>query len=363
MASEGAVDFLVLGASGYFGSNLVALLKAEKRSFATDSVRIVASEAVTAVLDRYRPKFVLCAAGISGRPNIDWCDSHATETIRTNVLGTLNVVDLCSQRQIHCTVFGTGYVYSFDRNHPVGGKVGFSELDPPNCAIPSVYIQLRILLEQLVQHYSNCLHLRIQLPISSDFHERSTLAKLVRFKKIYSVPISFTILDDMFPLIFRMAERGIVGNYNFVNPGLSAGSTEAAPLLLLPFFPASRLLLCFFASSFLPFFLSAILPFCHSSLFASSSSPPSPSPCLTIPECNLPAIGVISHADILELYREHVDSSFSWNLADDEEVQKHLQVGRPGARLDASKLEALFPGELRDVRLALEDVLRRLRKP
>jgi len=72
---------------------------------------------------------------------------------------------------------------------------------------------------------------------------------------------------------------------------------------------------------------------------------------------------VISHADILELYREHVDSSFSWNLADDEEVQKHLQVGRPGARLDASKLEALFPGELRDVRLALEDVLRRLRKP
>jgi len=257
MASEGAVDFLVLGASGYFGSNLVALLKAEKRSFATDSVRIVASEAVTAVLDRYRPKFVLCAAGISGRPNIDWCDSHATETIRTNVLGTLNVVDLCSQRQIHCTVFGTGYVYSFDRNHPVGGKVGFSELDPPNCAIPSVYIQLRILLEQLVQHYSNCLHLRIQLPISSDFHERSTLAKLVRFKKIYSVPISFTILDDMFPLIFRMAERGIVGNYNFVNPGLSAGSTEAAPCSC---FPSFLLPVCFFASSLLPFCHSSFLP-------------------------------------------------------------------------------------------------------
>jgi hypothetical protein len=40
----------------------------------------------------------------------------------------------------------------------------------------------------------------------------------------------------------------------------------------------------------------------------------------------------------------------------EEEVREHLRTGRPGARLDVSKLLALFPDELNDVHTATEEV-------
>lgn len=48
----------------------------------------------------------------TGRPNVDWCESHRPETVRANVIGTLNLADLCSAKGIHCTIYATGYVSS-----------------------------------------------------------------------------------------------------------------------------------------------------------------------------------------------------------------------------------------------------------
>lgn len=33
-------------------------------------------------IDRVKPSLVLNAAGITGRPNVDWCEDHRQETIR-----------------------------------------------------------------------------------------------------------------------------------------------------------------------------------------------------------------------------------------------------------------------------------------
>jgi hypothetical protein len=45
----------------------------------------------------------------TGRPNVDWCEDHKAETIRTNVIGTLNLADLCCERGIHVTLYATGW--------------------------------------------------------------------------------------------------------------------------------------------------------------------------------------------------------------------------------------------------------------
>ena len=68
--------------------------------FRADS-RLEDREAVAAELDKIKPTHVLNAAGITGRPNIDWCETNKPETIRTNVIGTLNLADLCYIRNIH----------------------------------------------------------------------------------------------------------------------------------------------------------------------------------------------------------------------------------------------------------------------
>jgi len=37
---------------------------------------------------------------------VDWCESHKLDVIRVNVLGVLNLADLCHERHIHVTNFG-----------------------------------------------------------------------------------------------------------------------------------------------------------------------------------------------------------------------------------------------------------------
>jgi len=86
---------------------------------------------VPRLLDEVKPTHVLNAAGCTGRPNVDWCEDNREATIRSNVIGTLNLADCCFLRNIHCTVFATGCIYHYDDKHPIGGA-SFKEEDPAN---------------------------------------------------------------------------------------------------------------------------------------------------------------------------------------------------------------------------------------
>lgn len=74
---------------------------------------------------------MLNAAGCTGRPNVDWCEDNKEATIRSNVIGSLNLTDCCFLRGIHCTVFATGCIYEYDEGHKIGGG-GFKEEEEAN---------------------------------------------------------------------------------------------------------------------------------------------------------------------------------------------------------------------------------------
>ena len=105
---------LVFGATGLVGSQLMPLLQAnpELGKVVAATSRIEDAVAVASELDRVRPSRVVHAAGITGRPNIDWCESNVLETTRVNCYGTLNVIDLCFRRGIHVTYFSSGVCQS-----------------------------------------------------------------------------------------------------------------------------------------------------------------------------------------------------------------------------------------------------------
>eukprot|EP00741_Cyanophora_paradoxa_P011021 tig00020553_g10653.t1 len=211
-------DYLVLGATGYFGSHAVKWLQAKGKSYTTSSVRIENREELQRVLDDIKPKYVLCFAGVAGRPNIDWCETHRVETIRANVLAQLNVADACFTRGIHCTLIGTGSLYTYDQDHPLGSGAKYKEEDPPNFQ-GNFYVRMRILLEQLIREFPNVLNLRVLYPVSDDFHARSVPAKLTKYAKVVNIPSSFSVLDDLWPALIEMPVRGLTGNFNFTNPG------------------------------------------------------------------------------------------------------------------------------------------------
>lgn len=174
-------------------------------------------EAVIAELERVKPTHVLNAAGSTGRPNVDWCEDHKEETIRNNVIGTLNLTDACFLKGIHITVFATGCIYTYDEKHPIGGP-GYLETDNANFA-GSFYSETKAHVEEIMKTYPNALILRLRMPVSDDLHSRNFVTKIAKYERVVDIPNSNTILHDLLPASILLAEHKDTGIYNFTNPG------------------------------------------------------------------------------------------------------------------------------------------------
>jgi 3,5-epimerase/4-reductase len=195
-------------------------------SLKTIGIKVVAAESrienredVAAELDAVKPTHVLMSAGITGRPNIDWCEDHKPETLRVNVIGTLNVADLCYMRDIHCTIYATGCIFKYDDDHALGTGIGFKEDAKPNFD-GSFYSETKGYMEPMLKCYPNCLVLRVRMPISDDLIHRNFVTKIVKYERVVNIPNSMTVLHEMLPASLAMAKKGLTGVYNFTNPGV-----------------------------------------------------------------------------------------------------------------------------------------------
>lgn len=209
------------GNTGWIGGLMHELIEKEYPNVKVfnSQVRVENRESVAKELDEIQPSHVLMAAGITGRPNIDWCEDNKPETIRTNVIGTLNVADLSMMRGIHCTVYATGCIFKYDDAHPLGSGIGFTEEDSPNFD-GSFYSQTKGYMEPMLKCYPNCLVLRVRMPVSDDLIHRNFVTKIVKYERVVNIPNSMTILHEMLPASLAMAMKGLTGVYNFTNPGV-----------------------------------------------------------------------------------------------------------------------------------------------
>ena len=123
--------YLLFGKTGWIGGKLIELLTAQGKTFHLANSRTYNREDVLAEVEKYKPTHVLNAAGVTGKPNVDWCEDHRAETIRSNVIGTLVVADVCSEKGIHHLLYATGCIFEYDAEHEIGGK-GFTEDDHAN---------------------------------------------------------------------------------------------------------------------------------------------------------------------------------------------------------------------------------------
>jgi dTDP-4-dehydrorhamnose reductase len=70
---------------------------------------------------------------------------------------------------------------------------------------------------------------------------------------------------------------------------------------------------------------------------------------------NMTNPGLISHNEILEMYREIVDADFTWENFDAEEQRKILESERSNNFLDTSRLESMY--KVKHIKDAVRDVL------
>lgn len=271
VSQANASVFLVYGGkTGWIGQQLMALIQEQNHTAVAAESRLENREQIEEEISRVKPDFIINAAGVTGRPNVDWCEDHRVETLRSNILGALNLADVAQAHHIHMTQFGTGCIYQYDETHALGSGNGFTETDKPNFE-GSFYSKTKVMLDELLKSYSNVLNLRLRMPISSDLHPRSFVTKILHYEKVVNIPNSMTVLDDLLPVAIEMAQRGLTGNYNFTNPG------------------------------------------------------------------------AISHNEVLSLYKQYVDPSFTWKNFTVEEQNKILKAQRSNNELDVSKLLKEFP--------------------
>jgi len=209
---------LVFGKTGWIGGKLGEYLTSQNIKWQFADSRMEDRKNLEEEIERVKPSLVLNAAGVTGRPNVDWCEDHRQETIRANVIGLLNLCDITNARNIHVTNFATGCIYSYDAEHPIGGKT-FTEDDAPNFT-GSFYSLTKGLVERMVRDtYKNVLILRVRMPISDDLNPRNFVTKISRYARVVNIPNSMTILHDLLPIGIKAALRGLTGVYNYTNPG------------------------------------------------------------------------------------------------------------------------------------------------
>ncbi|KAL3619341.1 hypothetical protein CASFOL_036911 [Castilleja foliolosa] len=263
--------FLIYGRTGWIGGLLGKLSEAQNIEYVYGSGRLENRASLEADINSVRPTHVFNAAGVTGRPNVDWCESHKVETIRTNVVGTLTLADVCREKGLLLINYATGCIFEYDSEHPLGSGIGFKEEDTPNF-IGSFYSKTKAMVEDLLKNYENVCTLRVRMPISSDLsNPRNFITKISRYDKVVDIPNSMTILDELLPISIEMAKRNLTGIWNFTNPG------------------------------------------------------------------------VVSHNEILEMYREYIDPNFTWKNFTLEEQAKVIVAPRSNNELDATKLNKEFP--------------------
>jgi 3,5-epimerase/4-reductase len=76
---------------------------------------------------------------------------------------------------------------------------------------------------------------------------------------------------------------------------------------------------------------------------------------------NLTNPGVISHNEILEMYREIIEPDFTWKNFSKEDQDKILDGGRSNDCLDTTKLVSLFPN-IDNIKISIRKTLKRMKK-
>ncbi|CAL1375489.1 unnamed protein product [Linum trigynum] len=268
---NGPFKFLIYGRTGWIGGLLGKICESQGIDYTYGSGRLENRTSLENDIDTIKPTHVFNAAGVTGRPNVDWCESHKVETIRTNVVGTLTLADVCREKGLVMINYATGCIFEYDDKHPLGSGIGFKEEDTPNFT-GSYYSKTKAMVEDLLKNYENVCTLRVRMPISSDLdNPRNFITKIARYDKVVNIPNSMTILDELLPISIEMAKRNLTGIWNFTNPG------------------------------------------------------------------------VVSHNEILEMYRDYINPNFTWKNFTLEEQAKVIVAARSNNEMDGAKLKKEFP--------------------
>jgi len=215
---------VLLGANGYLGSAFAMEMLRRQWTFIPVTRRILdfsKFDTLSHFLRGANASFVINAAGYTGKPNVDECETKRAETLAGNTLLPQTVAHACAAKKIPWCHVSSGCIYDqIKSNH----LYEFTETDTPNFTFRnercSFYSGTKALAEEAIAGIGESYILRLRIPFDEYDGPRNYLTKLQRYPKLYQNLNSLTHRREFVSAALDLwAKRAPFGIYNLTNPG------------------------------------------------------------------------------------------------------------------------------------------------
>jgi dTDP-4-dehydrorhamnose reductase len=240
---------LLLGTTGYIGESFARDLQSRKWPFIALSRKEADYsnfDVLFKYLQKHRPEFVVSAAGYTGKPNVDACETARADTLQGNTLLPLTIAQACAAVGIPWGHVSSGCIYSGAKVSVAGGTHvekdmtrpelktliaknpsaihGFTETDEPNFSFRqppcSFYSGTKALAEEAIAGVGNSFIWRLRIPFDEFDSPRNYLSKVQRYPKVYDNINSISHRADFVRACLDLWQlRAPFGIYNVTNPG------------------------------------------------------------------------------------------------------------------------------------------------
>lgn len=203
------MKILIIG-KGYVGERCAAAWGNE--AISADK-RVTTVDDLLELIDRHQPDAVLNAAGVRGKPNVDWCETHQLETIVGDTKLPIIIAEACQMRKVYLLHIGSGCVFY----GPSPDGTGWREDDFANPA--AVYTKAKYAADLVLATLPNVGIARIRIPIDYLPSAFNIIDKLAHYDEIIDVENSITVIEDMIAVFRALIEKKATGIFHVTNPG------------------------------------------------------------------------------------------------------------------------------------------------
>ncbi len=240
---------LLLGATGYIGTAFQEELQRRGERFdalSRNQIDYTQFQRLYDFLKETRPSFIVNAAGYTGKPNVDACETAKADAMQGNALFPQALANACAALDIPwghvssgcifagCQVnMGRGWVVRKDMTDPeirnLAAKSpekirGFNESMTPNFSFRnqpcSFYSGTKALGEESIRGVGRNYIWRLRIPFDEKDNGRNYLSKIQRYAKVYD---NFNSLshrrDYVSACLDTWSQKIPFGTYNITNPG------------------------------------------------------------------------------------------------------------------------------------------------
>ena len=214
---------LILGGKGFIANAFVTNFEKVGREHYVLSRREVdyyQHAKLKELIRSIKPDFLVNAAGFTGKPNVDACETNKSQCLLGNAVLPGIIREVCEDCDLPWGHVSSGCIFQGASPHPKG----FRETDEPNFSFRngpcSFYSGSKALGEECLQNAKQTYVWRLRVPFNNIDCHRNYLSKIMRYDRLLDVENSITQLDEFVEACLKCIDAQIpFGTYNIVNTG------------------------------------------------------------------------------------------------------------------------------------------------